>query len=211
MNPIDSKTNSNPRIHVGLIISFTMVFAIHSCIQEQDCPTLSDSYFPNETGHWWIYDRFDSLAMSRSSLRVEIIGDSIYHDGTVYKVWVYGKNNLQDTLFVRENADSVLFYRYLDGFPADVLILPLTAGKAWVHPLWVRDSSRVMPAESVSVSGEVFSNAYPIERRLFAFNDYLSETRWFVPKLGLVKLENWHYLFGWISKENWILESYSVR
>lgn len=71
--------------------------------------------------------------------------------------------------------------------------------------------NHVLPPESVSVSGQVFTDAFPIQRKLFAFNDYLSENRWFVPYVGLVKLENWHYLFGWISKENWHLNCFSVR
>jgi hypothetical protein len=104
-----------------------------------------------------------------------------------------------------------LFYRYLEGSPEEVMLLPLFVGQSWVHPFWVRDSSYVISKDSVTVRYETFGNSYRIRRRLFAFNDYRTDNRWFVPYLGIVKLENWHYLFGWISKENWMLTDYMVR
>lgn len=186
-----------------------MLLAVMSgCIQENDCSRLSDEYFPNRIGNWWVYDRFDSLAMEQTTLRVEIMRDSVWKDGQIYRMWVFNKSNLYDTLYVRTAIDSVLLYRYLEGFPEEVILIPLSVGQSWVHPVWVRDSTRVLSLDTAAVGGELFSNAYRIHRRLFAFNDYLTDDRWFVPNLGIVRLENWHYLFGWISKENWYLKDY---
>jgi hypothetical protein len=187
----------------------TITVFLPGCLKENDCGKLSDEYFPNRIGNWWIYDRFDSLTMEKTTLRIEIVGDSIYKDGFTYKMWTFSKTNLYDTLYVRTLADSVLFYRYLEGSPQEVMLIPLSAGYSWVHPLWVRDSSWVISKDTVTVNYSVFRDAYRIHRRLFAFNDYLTDDRWFVPYLGIVKLENWHYLFGWISKENWFLKEYS--
>lgn len=177
-------------------------------MKENECPKLSDQYFPNQTGNWWIYDRYDSLAMQQTTLRVEIVRDSVWKDGHIYKMWVFSKTNLYDTLYVRTSEDSVLFFRYLEGSPEEIMLVPLSAGQSWVHPVWVRDSTWVLSKDTVVVSLETFTNAYRIRRRLFAFNDYRTDDRWFVPNLGIVKLENWHYLFGWISKENWYLKEY---
>lgn len=193
-------------ISFGLMV--TLIF--NGCMKEQDCQKLSDEYFPNRIGNWWIYDRFDSLAMEQTKLRVDIVRDSVWKDGTIYKIWVFSKSNLYDTLFVRTKADSVLFYRYLDGLPLEVMLVPVSAGLAWVHPVWVRDSSRVQSKDALMIKSESYTNAYRIHRRLFAFNDYLTDDRWFVPNLGIVKLENWHYLFGWISKENWYLKDFGL-
>jgi hypothetical protein len=146
--------------------------------------------------------------MKQTMLRVEILRDSVWKDGYTYKMWVFSKSNIYDTLYVRTSVDSVLYYRYLEGSPQEVMLIPLSVGRSWVHPMWVRDSTRVLSRDTAAVGAEKFSNAFRIHRRLFAFNDYLTDDRWFVPNLGIVKLENWHYLFGWISKENWYLKEY---
>jgi hypothetical protein len=112
---------------------------------------------------------------------------------------------------VRTTPDSVLFFRYLEGFPQEVMLLPLKTGLSWTHPYFVRDSTWVIAMDTLVRQDDVYPDAYAIQRRLFAFNDYLTDTRWFVPNLGIVRLENWHYLFGWISKENWYLKEYSIR
>lgn len=181
------------------------------CMQEPECNLTNPGYFPNEVGTRWIYDRFDSLAMERTTLRVEIVRDSVWKDGSIYKMWVFDKSNLYDTLYVRSTADSVLFYRYLEGSPEEVMLIPLSVGQSWVHPVWVRDSTRVIAKDLIKVQGINYPDAYRIHRRLFAFNDYRTDDRWFVPHVGIVKLENWHYLFGWISKENWFLQDLKLR
>ncbi len=91
------------------------------------------------------------------------------------------------------------------------MLIPLSVGQSWQHPIMVRDSSKVVSVETLTVNSFTFENTYLIHRRISAFNDYLSEDRWFVPYVGLVKLENWHYLFGWISKENWSLTAIWVK
>lgn len=184
--------------------------ALTGCMKQNDCPVLSSEYFPNRVGNWWIYNRFDSLAMERTSLKVEIVSDSLFKDGEEYKVWVFSKSNLYDTLFVRATADSVLFYRYSDAFPTEVMLIPVWTGQSWTHPFFFRDSTRVLSRDTLLVNQMVFPDSYRIHRRLFAFNDYLTDDRWFVPYLGIVKLENWHYLFGWISKENWTLNDWKL-
>jgi len=73
------------------------------------------------------------------------------------------------------------------------------------------EEEELMAMDTLVRQDDVYPDAYAIQRRLFAFNDYLTDTRWFVPNLGIVRLENWHYLFGWISKENWYLKEYSIR
>ena len=189
-------------------LALILLIALSGCIKENECSRLSDEYFPNQIGNWWRYDRYDSLSMQETTLRVEIIRDSVWKDGLTYKMWIFSKTNLYDTLYVRATVDSVFYYRYLEGSPQEVMLIPLSAGKSWVHPMWVRDSSRVLSKDTISVGANKFSNAFRIRRRLFAFNDYLTDDRWFVPNLGIVKLQNWHYLFGWISKENWYLKEY---
>lgn len=194
---------------LGAFRIFLIIFILlPGCKKEKVSSKLSDEYFPNRVGNWWVYDRFDSLAMEKTSLRIEITRDSVWKDGQPYKMWVFSKSNLYDTLYVRSTADSILCYRYLEGSPQEVMLIPLSAGKAWVHPIWVRDSTWVLSKDTITVESVKYSNAYRIHRRLFAFNDYLTDDRWFVPNLGIVKLENWHYLFGWISKENWYLKEY---
>ena len=185
-----------------------LLIALSGCVKENDCRNLSDEYFPNQVGNWWLYDRFDSLKMEKTSLRIDIIGDSIWKDGNTYKIWVFNKTNLYDTLYVRSKIDSVLFFRYPDIIPLEVLVIPLFKGQSWVHPIWVRDSTRIISIDTLVIKNEIFTDAYCIHRRLFAFNDYLTDDRWFVSYLGIVKLQNWHYLFGWISKENWVLKDY---
>ncbi|MCX6227152.1 MAG: hypothetical protein NTV01_20785 [Bacteroidia bacterium] len=196
------------RDSVSIRIFLILLVVLSGCMKENECPKLSREYFPNRIGNWWVYDRFDSLAMEKTILKVEIKRDSVWKDGLTYKMWVFNKSNLYDTLYVRTTIDSVLFYRYLEGSPQEVMLMPLSVGQSWVHPVWVRDSTRVLSKDTVEVENETFSNAYRIRRRLFAFNDYMTDDRWFVPYLGIVKLENWHYLFGWISKENWLLKEY---
>lgn len=188
-----------------------LIIVLSGCTKEDECSRLSEEYFPNQTGNWWIYERFDSLSMEKTSLKVEIVRDSVWKDGLTYKMWTFNKSNIYDTLYVRTTADSVIFFRYLEGFPEEVMLIPLSVGLSWEHPEWVRDSTRVLSRDTVVVNINAFTDAYRIRRQLFAFNDYRTDYRWFVPHLGIVKLVNWHYLFGWISKENWMLESYEVR
>jgi hypothetical protein len=188
-----------------------LLILLSGCRKENECVSLSDEYFPNSIGNRWVYDRFDSLNLEKSTLTVEIVRDSVYTDGKSYRMWVFGKTNMYDTLYVRTTPDSVLFFRYLEGFPQEVMLLPLKTGLSWTHPYFVRDSTWVIAMDTLVRQDDVYPNAYAIQRRLFAFNDYLTDTRWFVPNLGIVRLENWHYLFGWISKENWYLKEYSIR
>ncbi len=171
----------------------------------------SDEYFPNSIGNSWVYHRFDSLAMEQTSLQVDILRDTLGSDGLTYRMWVFSKSNIYDTLYVRTLPDSVKFYRYPEGYPVDVMVIPLSVGQSWQHPIMVRDSSKVVSVETLTVNSFTFENTYLIHHRIMAFNDYLSEDRWFVPHVGLVKLENWHYLFGWISKENWSLAGIRVN
>lgn len=201
---------STPAFRSFRVIPF-LLFVLSGCIKENDCSRLSDEYFPNRIGNWWTYDRFDSLAMEKTTLRVEIIRDSVWKDGHTYLMWVFSKSNIYDTLYVRTTADSVLFYRYLEGFPQEVMLIPLATGLSWTHPFFVRDSTKVLSKDTLTVKNIVFTDAYRIRRRLFAFNDYQTDDRWFIPNLGVCKLENWHYLFGWISKENWSLKDFDVR
>ena len=184
---------------------------LQGCVKENECSRLSSEYFPNQIGNRWVYDRFDSLAMEKTTLTVKIVRDSVYTDGKVYRMWVFDKTNLYDTLYVRTTPDSVLFYRYLEAFPQEVMLIPLKVGFGWTHPFFIRDSTSVVAKDTLVHRYDVYPDAYAIRRRLFAFNDYMTDTRWFVPYLGIARLENWHYLFGWISKENWFLKEFSVR
>ncbi len=202
------KKESGRILSIGIV---TLMVVLTGCIKENECSRLSDEYFPNAIGNWWVYSRFDSLAMENTTLRVDIVKDSVQKDGSTYRMWVFSKSNIYDTLFVRTTSDSVLFFRYPEGFPNEVMLVPLAVGNWWTHPFMVRDSTRVISKDTVTVNYEEFADAYSIRRRLFAFNDYLTDTRWFVPYLGIVRLENWHYLFGWISKENWELKSFSLN
>jgi hypothetical protein len=188
-----------------------VILSLAACKKETPDNQLSDQYFPNRIGNLWVYDRFDSLDMVSTELRIEIVKDSIASDGYTYMMWVFSKTKMYDTLYVRTNDDSVLFYRYLEGYPFEVMLQPLAVGKKWTQPYMVRDSSFVVSVDSMTIGSLHSDNAFKIHRRLAAFNDYMSDDRWFIPYLGIAKLENWHYLFGWISKENWRLVSYSLR
>jgi|GEM_PF-3124532 len=194
-----------------IIFIFVAIVTLVSCKKENEEPSLSDQYFPNRVGNHWIYDRFDSLEMVSTELRIDIIRDSIAGDGQTYAMWVFSNSKMYDTLYVRTTEDSVLFYRYPEGYPLEIMLQPLSTGKKWTQPYMVRDSSFVLSKDTLAIGSFQYTNAYKIHRRLSAFNDYMSEDRWFVPYLGIARLENWHYLFGWISKENWQLKSFNLR
>ncbi len=201
------KKGTTQSLPVFILILFLI---LAGCVKENDCKKLSDEYFPNQVGNWWIYNRFDSLKMERTSLRVDIVSDSTTKDGKSYRMWVFSKSNLYDTLYVRTTNDSVLFFRYLEGFPQEIMLIPLAVGKKWSHPFMIRDSTFVLSKDSLILNYHEYTDAFRVQRRMFAFNDYLTDTRWVIPHLGISKLQNWHYLFGWISKENWQLEDFSV-
>jgi hypothetical protein len=194
-----------------IIIIFVALLTVASCKKENEEPTLSDQYFPNRVGNYWVYDRFDSLDMEATELKIEIVKDSVANDGYTYCMWLFSKSKMYDTLYVRTTEDSILFYRYLEGYPFEVMLQPLTLGQKWTQPYMVRDSSFVLTKDTLTIGSFQYPNAYKIHRRLAAFNDYMSDDRWFIPNLGIAKLENWHYLFGWISKETWLLTSYNLQ
>ncbi len=198
------------KVCVSLKLILILILVLPGCVKENDCSQLSEEYFPNQVGNWWVYNRYDSLGMEKTTLRVDIVRDSIQKDGKSYRMWVFSKSNIYDTLFVRTTADSVQFYRYLEGFPVEVMLIPLAKDVWWTHPFMVRDSTFVLSKDTLLINYRQYNDAYRVQRRLFAFNDYQTDTRWFIPHLGIAKVQNWHYLFGWISKENWDLENFSV-
>lgn len=195
-------------IMVVMVIS-SLVTLINACLQVNDCQEFSDEYYPNQIGNWWVYERFDSLSMERSDLRVEIVGESVHKDGNKYTIWIFGKNNLYDTLYVRKSGDSILQYRYTDGSPMETLILPLSQGKYWHNPFMFFDTTRVAGPEKLITPAGIYDNSWRLTRKWYAFNEFISDNRWFVPYLGIVKLERSHRLWGPISNETWELKNYS--
>jgi hypothetical protein len=204
------------QINTGKVIVVVLVIAAISalfvitpgCLQTEDCQEISEEYFPNRVGNWWVYDRFDSLTTEHSELRVEITEESVHRDGKKYTTWIFGMNNLYDTLYVRESGDSVLQYKYTDGSPMEVLILPLAAGQSWQHPVLFFDTTRVTDHGRIAIPAGVFDHSWLLTRNWYAFNEFMRDKRWIVPYIGIVRLERNHRLWGPISNETWELKNY---
>lgn len=189
------------------------LFAVSSCKQRVTQPpdgnVISD--FPNKVGNVWTYSSYDSLANQSDTVIVRIVGQTTIPENKSVTVWQKSFGSHIDTVFVSISFDTVRIIpeaHINSQWVNTKYLFPLEVGKAWRGD-FVSDTSTVVENRSITVIAGSFPNAFRIEERWSALNDYGAVSTWFVPKVGIVKLHRREWGFGF-SNETWELLSYQV-
>ncbi len=168
------------------------------------------AYFPNETGNYWQYQRFDSLTNITDTFVVRITGEINLNNET-FHTWEY--QYPEDTLFYRVTLrnDSVFMINDVSGMVETTYLLPFEEGLGWTTPNIGFDSSYVSGFQNVVIDLTVYKNVAVIERSIAGFNEYSSQESRFKPYLGLVTKNLEATRFTSIQNETWKLIGYNLE
>lgn len=188
-----------------IFLILVLVSIIISCEKQDTIENKGNTdYFPNSTGSYWKYERYDSLSSTIDTLTVLISGDTLISD-IPFKIWNYMYNDGLENLYVRQSNDSVIFFNiYLDR-TYQLYMIPFEPGNGWINPDYPYDTSYVSKIEDIVIDGKVYQDVAVIKRTAFCCNDYLIEKIWIKPQFGLLKLERNHFILGPYKNETWKL------
>lgn len=195
------------------LLLVAVLFTLSSCKQGVTQPPDGGSIldFPNKVGNVWTYSLFDSLSHQSDTVTVRIVGQTTIPGNKPATVWQKTFRSHVDTEFVFISSDTVRIISKANinaQWDNTKYLFPLQIGKRWRGD-FVTDTSTVVENRAITVIAGTFPDAFGIEERWGAFNDYGSVTTWFVPKVGIVKMHRreWGFVF---SNETWELLSYQV-
>ena len=81
----------------------------------------------------------------------------------------------------------------------------------WTNPDYHWDTTCVSEIVNITINNAVYSDVYLLERYAFCCNDYLIESIWFKPYVGLIRLNRKHLILGPYKDETWQLINYTVK
>ena len=177
--------------------------------------------FPRTVGSWWMYKHIMDPGYPRRDSEIvtfNIVGKTITSEGFEKLFWLRDPGHVIDTMIFRNDTVFTQGNR-LFGFDKKY-IFPLTIGSRWattpfteVYPQYVYyyDSSKVLSRSALTVSNKTFGNAYLIySDSVFVPGIHGKENRWFVPQIGVVKMNMLIQYPEGIYNESWELLSYDV-
>lgn len=165
--------------------------------------------FPNEQGISWFYRVIDSLNNTIDTVQVTVSGTSTLSSGEPVTVWLNAFSDSTDSNYVLIKGDSVKIYEDREYLIDNIkLVFPLAVGATWKGD-FVSDSSRVLDKIQLTVPAGSFNDVYVIERLYGGFNEYFTMTIWFVPDIGIIKINRRETGFGF-QNETRELISYSI-
>jgi hypothetical protein len=165
--------------------------------------------FPRTIGTEWEYAIFDSVRNRRDTAVVRIIGQTTLPNGISAYIWERRFTSGNDSQYVSILNGTVRVFESWEistPFSSTKYVFPLFTGKRW-RGTYAGDSSTVVAIEIVEVPAGSFVAAQ-IYQRVLAVNDYLFIHSWFVPAVGLVKVDRLR--FGWgDERSSWRLIRYT--
>jgi hypothetical protein len=189
------------------VIGLPLILVLLGCSEAPERSSVrADESFPNSVGSQWVYAVFDSMANSWDTVRVDIISTVDIGFGDRASVWRYTRSDAVWHRYMRTAGRRVLEYHNPDRTAASTLyIFPLQVGNRWIsNPTW-HDTSFVTMIDTVPSLSRVFENAFFIERKWQASGSSGRADTWFVPRIGIVKLNLWATTSMDTTRELWEL------
>lgn len=156
------------------------------------------SDFPNSIGNKYTYRVTDSIRHTTYNVIVSVIGKTKMLNGEPVTMWSYTYPSGTypsgiDTNYVFTNKDSVVFYgnRQSDitqQYITNLYHFPLTVGAKW-RVSFIGDTSTVISNINISAVNKTYNNAFLIHESGYSYNYRITRDQWFVPNLGLVKMD----------------------
>jgi hypothetical protein len=187
------------------LLTAILVMAIFTGCEKNESPFLADAYFPNTVGYSWTYFRYDSLESRPDTLEIAITGRVKHTNGQTLKVWEYKSRYLDETRYVCRSGDTVRIYLTTDGPIDQILMVPFHEYDKWINPDQILDTTYVTSQVDVEINTDAYPGSYELVRHANGWNDYLKESMWYKPRLGLVMLKLNVYGTGPVRKEVWLL------
>ena len=178
----------------------------------------STEYFPNSVGNSWIYQVHDSTANRAYIVAVKIVNKIVLVDGSEATIWEYRYPWGKDSTFVEVKKDSVKIYdkfriesvRGIE-FPLKIFLLPLNNDQRWDGKLLSVDTFYVTAQSLIRTSSQAFNNGFDIYHYYKGPNIEYKEHYFFIPRVGMVKMNYDHYDLGPPTKLLWEVKSYQLN
>lgn len=182
---------------------------IVNCKKSNLALTSSSSYFPNLIGNKFTYKVTDSISNKTYSVNISVIRQTVLPNGLPTTIWTYTYPNSIDTNYVFSNRDSAVFYDKSKTAITNIYHFPLVVGAKWRNA-FLGDSCKVVSSSSLSVQAGNFPDAYLIKETAFSPNYHLTKNQWYVPNVGVVKMNFREFNFGPVNAQLWELISYNL-
>jgi hypothetical protein len=193
------------------IMNFLLVCSLlfFSC-QENDVPLNVNSQllFPNQVGNRWVYNVYDSGAVTSYDVTVTISSTTTIKNKIV-NIWIFKYPNKIDTNYVTVNSDTIIFFARDKITVVDTYVLPLAVGNKWVGE-WINDNYTVTQQSAVSVNGRSFQDSFNIKENARSPNFIRIKDEWFTPFIGAVKRSRFEYDLAPPTNRVWYLKSWNL-
>lgn len=179
-----------------------LAITLFSACRKDDHALALQNEFPNQVGNHWVY-RFSGYPENTDSIFVDIIGTSRLPNGESATIWTTKFATFTDTSYVTSTAHEAVFYpspcwSCTPTMPTPKLryVFPLQVGNQWLSAGVGGDTIKVLSQSSVLV-GKTGYTAYVLTKtRQPAVNASTQDTLWFVPSVGMVRLQQREYNLG---------------
>ncbi len=190
-----------------LLLAFASITAT-SCKKDSlnDSSNLKAGYYPNNTGSFWEYRRYDSISNSADTVTVRI-KSTILKNGKLYSVWTYEKSDVVfDTAFVYTSKDSVIISGFNNFFSSKILLLPYKINSRWSSSGMSRDTSIVEGTARIDSF-----ETYKLSRQIFGIDLSLYDTEWLTPDVGIIREDITEFSIIRSKNESWRLIAFSIK
>ncbi len=180
-----------------LILTIITCLSLYSCKEEtiSGNPPGTDD-FPNTQGTSWNYRVTDSINNTTEDLAVVVGGKTNISTGDEVTVWQLSFPDTVDSNYVLIRQDTVKILENKEFLIQNIkLVFPLRVGAGWRGD-YITDTFYVTGTAQVSVPAGDFNNVFVIERYYGGFNEYNRMTIWFVPGIGIIKMNKRDALIG---------------
>jgi hypothetical protein len=205
---------------IGLLFGTALVVSVAALPGCSDNGTGSGGVpFPNDVGTCWIYASYDSLASKDDTVTVVVVAKksaTFLGRTQLITVWNLSSSKGVETEYVTTSGDSVWVWDVAEGENQELTfvrlayayVFPLTIGKEWPDS-WCGEKAQVAEKRMVKVPGEGLLPGYLITHQGFCLNVIFSETRMFVPGVGLTSA-HWFWDDFASRNETWELLGFEV-
>ena len=186
------------------ILSIIFLFAgLISCVDKNVEPEslLNEPEFLINIHNVWTYAFYDSLSGEKDTVLVRPLGETLYDNRTPAFIWQLKFKNYTDThyVFISKHLDSLRIvpnFTSWERYFKLSIVFPLAVGMKWKGE-WINDTVHVLKQESIHVGKTTYSNAFYLEEKWGALNEYGIMEVWYYPQAGILKLhrKGWGFSF----------------
>ncbi|HWZ36081.1 MAG TPA: hypothetical protein VNW51_07985 [Mucilaginibacter sp.] len=181
---------------------------LFGCNKHNPTPATSNANFPNTVGNKWIYSVTDNSSNKTFPVTVAIVGNSTARTHTV-TIWTLTYPTYVDTNYVYSDRDSAVFYDKTKSAIKKVYHFPLTVGNKWINS-FIADTATVVSSSTLSVQAGTFGNTYLIHDKAISLNYNLDRNQWYVPGVGLIKMNFREYNLAPPITQSWELTQFHI-